>query len=189
MCPPTKLHLPIFDPKKCYNPLSSPVLSRFISARIFFVPQVENEIKRTPLCGCCWDTRSHNWSIKERPKRGIFSSLSGTVQPCKSLYIFQWSLFGGGSMCLPHVSSIFKKFCPKTFGQQCVSQVIFLYRVTSLQHPCQWGNRLATATFGKWKYFYCYITFQNVSAYSQLVNFVDKAIIMPKWWPLDKLEK
>jgi hypothetical protein len=36
-----------------YNPLSPPVLSRFISARLFSVPQVQNEVKRTPLCGCC----------------------------------------------------------------------------------------------------------------------------------------
>ena len=36
--------------KKCYNRLSPPVLSRFISARIFSVPQVENEVKRAPLC-------------------------------------------------------------------------------------------------------------------------------------------
>jgi hypothetical protein len=28
------------------NPLSPPVLSRFISARLFSVPQVENEVKR-----------------------------------------------------------------------------------------------------------------------------------------------
>jgi hypothetical protein len=39
--------LPIFDPKKCYNHLSPPVLSRFISARLFSVPQVEIEIKRS----------------------------------------------------------------------------------------------------------------------------------------------
>jgi len=42
----------ILPPKKCYNPLSSPEPSRFISARLFSVPQVENEVKRTPLCGC-----------------------------------------------------------------------------------------------------------------------------------------
>jgi len=29
--------LPIFDPIKSYNPLSHPVLSRFISARLFFL--------------------------------------------------------------------------------------------------------------------------------------------------------
>jgi hypothetical protein len=38
--------LSIFDPKKCYNPLSTPVLS----TRLFSVPQVENEVKRTPHC-------------------------------------------------------------------------------------------------------------------------------------------
>ena len=37
--------LPIFDPEKCYNPLSPPILSRFISARLICVPQVENEVK------------------------------------------------------------------------------------------------------------------------------------------------
>jgi hypothetical protein len=30
-----------------------PVLSRFISAKLFSVSQVENEVKRTPVCGCC----------------------------------------------------------------------------------------------------------------------------------------
>ena len=77
-------------PKKCYNPLS---LSRFISARLFSVPQVENEVKRTPLCGCCWNARSRNWWINERPTRGIFGSFSETERLRKSLYICQWSLF------------------------------------------------------------------------------------------------
>jgi len=31
----------------------SPVFSRFISARLSSVPQVENKVKRTPLCECC----------------------------------------------------------------------------------------------------------------------------------------
>ena len=31
----------------------TPVLCRFISTRLFSIPQVENEVKRTPLCGCC----------------------------------------------------------------------------------------------------------------------------------------
>jgi hypothetical protein len=54
MRPHTKLQvLASFLPRKSYNPLSPPVLSRFISARLFSVPQVENEVKRAPLCGCC----------------------------------------------------------------------------------------------------------------------------------------
>jgi len=47
MRPPTKLQVfANFDPKNCYKPLSIPVLSRFTSARLFSVPQVENEMKR-----------------------------------------------------------------------------------------------------------------------------------------------
>jgi len=42
-----------FTPQKFYNSSSPPELSRFISARLFSVPQVENEVKKTPLCGCC----------------------------------------------------------------------------------------------------------------------------------------
>jgi hypothetical protein len=50
MRPPTKLQVfANFGPKKCYNPLPPPVLSRFISAGLFSVPQIENEVKRTPL--------------------------------------------------------------------------------------------------------------------------------------------
>jgi hypothetical protein len=30
-----------------------PALTIFISARLFSVPQIENEVKRTPVCGCC----------------------------------------------------------------------------------------------------------------------------------------
>jgi hypothetical protein len=33
--------------------LSPPELSRFISARLFSVPQVENQVKRTALSRCC----------------------------------------------------------------------------------------------------------------------------------------
>ena len=31
----------------------TPVLSRFISARLVCVPQVENEVKMISFCGCC----------------------------------------------------------------------------------------------------------------------------------------
>jgi hypothetical protein len=89
----------------------------FISARLFSVPQVENEFKRTPICGSCWDPRSRKWRSKEGLKRGIFGSFSETVRWRKSLYVYQWSLFGIEKvMCLLHVPSIFKKISPKTLG-------------------------------------------------------------------------
>jgi len=42
-----------FLTQKTLQPFIRPVLSRFISARLFPFPQVKNEVKRTPLCGCC----------------------------------------------------------------------------------------------------------------------------------------
>ena len=100
---PTKLEVfANFWPQKCCNPLSpTPVLSKFISARLFSIPQVENDVTSTPFYGCCWDPSSRNWWIKEGPKRGIFGSFSETVRPCKSLYICHWTLFWiKESMCL-----------------------------------------------------------------------------------------
>jgi hypothetical protein len=48
--PPTKLQVfANFWPQKCYNPLSSPVLFRFIFATLFSIPQVENEDKNSAL--------------------------------------------------------------------------------------------------------------------------------------------
>jgi hypothetical protein len=87
----------------------------------FLFPKLKMKLKG--LCRCCWDPRSHNWWIKEGPKRGIFVSFSETVWLCRSLYIWQWSLFDfkkRGGMRLPHVSSIFKKISPETFGLHCV---------------------------------------------------------------------
>ena len=46
-------------PKKL-QPLITPAFSRFISTRLFFVPKVENKVKRTLLCGCCGDPRNCN---------------------------------------------------------------------------------------------------------------------------------
>ena len=83
----------------------SPVISTFIFARLFSVPQVENDIKRTPLCEFCWVPRSRNWWIKEGPKRGIFGSFSEILRPRKSLYISQWSLFWIKKRCVS--SSVF----------------------------------------------------------------------------------
>ena len=102
--------------KNCYNSSSPRVLSRFISARLFSVPQVEYEV-----CWWCWDPRSRNWWIEEGPKRGIFGSFSEIVRPRKSLCVCQWSLFWiKKGTCLPHVSSIFLKISPTTFGPHCI---------------------------------------------------------------------
>jgi len=112
-----------FTPKNIITLYHSPILSRLISTRLFSVPQVKKEVKRTPLCRCCWDPRSRNWWIKEGPKRGIFNSFSETVQMCKSLYLCQWSLFWIKKK--RYVCLIFKKISPKTFGQHFVVFAFF----------------------------------------------------------------
>jgi hypothetical protein len=116
--------------QKMLQPFITPVLSRFISTRLFSVPQVENEVIRTPLCGCCWDPRSRNRWIKEGPERGILSSFSEAVQPHKSLYICQWSLFWIKTLCVFN----FKKISPKTFGPHCILSWI-LHLVTDFVDP------------------------------------------------------
>jgi hypothetical protein len=79
--------------EKCYKPSSTPVHFRFISARLFPLPQVQNEVIRTPIFGCCWDPRSCKWWSKEDPKRGHFGSISETVRPRKNLYIYKNILY------------------------------------------------------------------------------------------------
>ena len=83
---PTKLQVfGNFWPKKCYNPLSPAVLYRFISARLYSVPQVENKVKRTLLCEwCCWDTRSRNWWIKVQKEEfsAAFRKLHDSAKVC-----------------------------------------------------------------------------------------------------------
>jgi hypothetical protein len=68
--------LPIFYFKKCYNPLSPPVLYRFISATLFSVPQVENEVKRTPL----WDVAEIQEAVTDELKKARKDEFSAAFQ-------------------------------------------------------------------------------------------------------------
>jgi hypothetical protein len=43
--------LSVFDPEEIYNHLSPPVLSSFSPARLFSVPQVENEKNKLHFAG------------------------------------------------------------------------------------------------------------------------------------------
>ena len=140
MCSPTKLQVfANFWPKKCYKLLSPPVHSIFISARLFSVPQVENEVKRSQFCGCCWDPRIRNWWIKRRSKKRNFRQLFRNCTTAqKPLYTPMEFILIKKGMCLPHVSSIFKKISPKTFGPQCVVRYKILKRLTLMR--IIWNN-------------------------------------------------
>jgi len=55
-----------------------------ISASLFSVPLVENEVKRTALWGYCWDPRSLNWRNQGVPKRENFDTYSENVRRRKT---------------------------------------------------------------------------------------------------------
>jgi len=118
--------LSIFYPKKCYNPISLPLLSRFIPLRLFSVPQVENEVKRTPHCGCCWDSRTRTWRIKEGPKIWIFGSFiikCTTAQ--KPVYMPMELILNKRRYVASSCVFDFKKISPKTFGPYCVFLILY----------------------------------------------------------------
>jgi len=77
--------LPIFDPQKSYNPLSPPALSSFISARLFSVPQVENEVKRTPISDVAETQAAVTDGLKKVQKQEIsaaFQKLYDRAKAC-----------------------------------------------------------------------------------------------------------
>ena len=60
--------------------------------------------------------------LKKVQKRWIFGSFPENVRPLKSLFYMPMELLLNKmkGMCLPHVSSIFRKIGPKIFGPHCV---------------------------------------------------------------------
>ena len=81
--PPTILQVfANFWPKQHFI---TPCTCRCISAILFSLHKVENEVKRTPFCGCCWDPRSCKWWMKEGPKReflAAFQKLFDRTKAC-----------------------------------------------------------------------------------------------------------
>jgi hypothetical protein len=75
-----------FWPKNILQPSITPrTLSRYNSARLFSVPQVENEVKRTPLCGCCWDPKAVTAELKKIQKEefsAAFQKLYDRAKAC-----------------------------------------------------------------------------------------------------------
>jgi hypothetical protein len=89
MRPPTKLQVfPIFDNKNVTT-IHRPLISRFISARLFFTPQVENEVKGLHFVDVAKIKVAATNLNKKCPKRRIFGSFSENVRPLKGLYVYQ----------------------------------------------------------------------------------------------------
>jgi hypothetical protein len=85
MRPPTKLQVfASFLLQKCYTPLSPPVLSRFIFARLFSLRQVENEFNRTHFADVAEIQESGTDELKKVQKEefaAAFQKLYGRAKP------------------------------------------------------------------------------------------------------------
>jgi hypothetical protein len=75
------------------QPFINSVYSRFISARLFSVPRVENEVKELPFADVAEIKEAVTDKLKKFPKIGIFGSFSETVRQRQSLYVCHRSLF------------------------------------------------------------------------------------------------
>jgi hypothetical protein len=69
MRPPTKLHVfANFWPPKILQPFITPRNLQIYLRQTSTVPLVENEVKRTPICGCLLDPRSLTYELKKVQK-------------------------------------------------------------------------------------------------------------------------
>ena len=115
MRPPTNRQVfASFWTKHCYNPLSTPVLSRFISARLFSVPKLKMKLKGLHFAYVAEIQEAVTDELeKVRNFRQLFRNCMTALKP---VYVPTERILNKKGMGLPHVSSIFKKFNPKTFG-------------------------------------------------------------------------
>jgi hypothetical protein len=104
--------LPIFDPKIRYNPLSPPILCRCISARLFSVPKVENEVKRLHFADVAEIQEAVTDELKKVQKEEFSAAFRNSTTTQKPV-----ELILNKKSCVP---LIFKKISPKTFGPHCV---------------------------------------------------------------------
>jgi hypothetical protein len=80
--------LPIFNPKKFYNPLSPPCSPDLSPPDYFLFPKLKIKVKALHFADVA-EIRETVTDEKEGPKSGTFSSFSENVRLRKSLYICQ----------------------------------------------------------------------------------------------------
>jgi hypothetical protein len=110
------------------QPFITPIPSRFISTILFSVPQGKNKVKRTPLADVAEIQEAVTDELKKVQRQEFSAAFqkmyNHTKEPADMSVVF--ILNNKKVLCLPHVSRIFKKISPKSFGPHCVQ--------TSLHH-------------------------------------------------------
>ena len=94
-----------------------PVLSSFISPRLFFIPQVENELKELHSVDVAEIHEAITDELKKVQKEEFSAACQKLYNCTKACMYANTAYFELKKGSLPHVSSIFKKIiCPKTTG-------------------------------------------------------------------------
>jgi hypothetical protein len=121
MRPPTKLQVfANFLPPKMLQPFITPVLSRFISARLFSVPRVENEVKGLHFADVAEIQEAVTDELKKIQKEEFSAVFTDCTTAQKPVCMQMELILNKKVMCLPHVSSIFKKIILKFWNALCI---------------------------------------------------------------------
>jgi len=97
-----------FTPKTVTTLYSTPILNRFISARLFSVPHVENEVAEIQEA-----VTDELKKVQKRNFRQLFRKCTIAQKP---VYMPMELILNKKS----YVSSILKKISPKTFEPRCI---------------------------------------------------------------------
>ena len=125
--PAHMLHLPIFDPKKCYNLLSSPYSPHLSLPDYFLFPKLKIKLKGLHFADVTEIQEAITDELKKVQKEE-FSAAFQKLYNCAKACIYASGAYFEvkKGMCLPQVSLSFKKISPKTFGPHCVLCVLHL---------------------------------------------------------------
>jgi hypothetical protein len=113
--------LPVFDPKKYFNRLSSPVLYRFISGDYILFHKLKIKLKGLHFADVATIQVAVS-NVLKRVQKEEFSEAFKKLYGCAKACIYANGAYFEfkKSMCLPHVSSI-KEISPETFEPHCVA--------------------------------------------------------------------
>jgi hypothetical protein len=110
-----------------YHPPYSPDLS---PPDYFLFPKLKMKLKRLHFADVAEIQEAVTDELKKVPKEE-FSAALQKLYDCAKSCIYASGIFGlNKGMCLPHMSSICKKFSPKIFGPHRVEFTGFCSRVT-----------------------------------------------------------
>jgi hypothetical protein len=113
--------LSIFDPKKCYNPLSPRNSPDISPADYFLFPELKIKLKRLHFA----DVSEIQEASTDELKKVQTEELAAVFRNCTTAQKPVYVVYANGAdfefkKLFSHISAIFKTISPKMFGPHCV---------------------------------------------------------------------